>query len=87
MIPADLPGQITDAAMQASLKAHEALGCRGMTRSDFRYDETEERLVILETNTQPGMTPTSLVPEQAAYLGISFEELVSWMIEDASCRR
>ncbi|MEE9381679.1 MAG: D-alanine--D-alanine ligase, partial [Hyphomonadaceae bacterium] len=75
------------AAMDASLKAHQALGCRGMTRSDFRYDEATERLVILETNTQPGMTPTSLVPEQAAHIGISFEELVAWMIEDASCHR
>ena len=55
--------------------------------SDFRYEEATDRLVILETNTQPGMTPTSLVPEQAAFAGIAFEDLVSWMIEDASCRR
>jgi len=87
VIPADLPAHVTQAAMDASLKAHLALGCRGATRSDFRYDERKDRLVILETNTQPGMTPTSLVPEQAAYMGIGFVELVSWMIEDASCQR
>ena len=87
VVPADLPGRVTQMAMEASLKAHRALGCRGVTRSDFRYDEEKDRLVILETNTQPGMTPTSLVPEQAACLGISFPELVRWMIEDASCPR
>jgi D-alanine-D-alanine ligase len=87
VIPADLPAHVTQAAMDASLKAHLALGCRGATRSDFRYDEKKDRLVILETNTQPGMTPTSLVPEQAAYMGMSFVDLVAWMIEDASCQR
>ncbi|MEO0815970.1 MAG: D-alanine--D-alanine ligase [Pseudomonadota bacterium] len=87
IIPADLPDAVTQAALEASLKAHKALGCRGVTRSDFRFDEKEGRLVILETNTQPGMTPTSLVPEQTAYLGITFEDLVAWMIEDASCPR
>lgn len=87
VIPADLPAHVTKAALEASLTAHRALGCRGATRSDFRYDEKKDRLVILETNTQPGMTPTSLVPEQAAYLGMSFEQLVAWMIEDASCQR
>ena len=87
VVPADLPSGVTEAAKSAALKAHQALGCRGATRSDFRYDEEKDRLVILETNTQPGMTPTSLVPEQAAFLGISFEELVAWMIEDASCQR
>ena len=87
IVPADLPDNIMQAALDASLKAHKALGCRGVTRSDFRFDEDKGRLVILETNTQPGMTPTSLVPEQAAYLGIPFEELVAWMIEDASCPR
>ncbi|MEL6663547.1 MAG: D-alanine--D-alanine ligase, partial [Pseudomonadota bacterium] len=87
VIPADLPADVTEAALENSLKAHKALGCRGVTRSDFRYDEEAGRLVILETNTQPGMTPTSLVPEQAAHLGITFEELVAWMIEDASCPR
>ncbi len=87
IVPADLPDEITEAALDAALVAHRALGCRGVTRSDFRYDDKKGRLVILETNTQPGMTPTSLVPEQAAYLGMSFEELVAWMIEDATCQR
>ena len=87
IVPADLPDSITQAALEASLRAHKALGCRGVTRSDFRFDEDKGRLVILETNTQPGMTPTSLVPEQAAHLGIPFEDLVAWMIEDASCPR
>jgi D-alanine-D-alanine ligase len=87
VVPADIPEHVTEAALEAALKAHQALGCRGVTRSDFRFDENKDRLVILETNTQPGMTPTSLVPEQAAFIGISFENLVSWMIEDASCRR
>lgn len=87
VVPADLPEDVTRRALAASLKAHQALGCRGVTRSDFRYDDERDRLVILETNTQPGMTPTSLVPEQAASLGITFPELVKWMIEDASCPR
>ena len=87
VIPADLPAHVTEAAMEFALKAHKALGCRGATRSDFRYDDKRDRLVILETNTQPGMTPTSLVPEQAAFVGMSFEQLVTWMIEDASCQR
>ena len=87
IVPADLPDAITQAAMKAAVTAHQVLGCRGVTRSDFRYDEAKDRLVILETNTQPGMTPTSLVPEQAAHVGMSFQELVAWMIEDASCQR
>ncbi|MEM6535415.1 MAG: D-alanine--D-alanine ligase, partial [Pseudomonadota bacterium] len=86
-VPADLPDAITKAAMDAAVTAHQVLGCRGVTRSDFRYDEAKDRLVILETNTQPGMTPTSLVPEQAEYIGMSFQDLVAWMIEDASCQR
>ncbi|RIJ32651.1 D-alanine--D-alanine ligase [Henriciella mobilis] len=87
VVPAEVPEHITQKALEAALKAHQALGCRGVTRSDFRFDEDKDRLVILETNTQPGMTPTSLVPEQAAYTGMPFEDLVSWMIEDSSCRR
>ena len=87
VVPADVPEQVTRKALEAALTAHNALGCRGVSRSDFRFDEDKDRLVILETNTQPGMTPTSLVPEQAAYIGTTFEELVTWMIEDASCRR
>lgn len=87
VLPADLPNAVTEAALDASLRAHKALGCRGVTRSDFRYDDKTGRLVILETNTQPGMTPTSLIPEQAAHLGIDYPSLVRWMIEDASCPR
>ena len=70
--------------------AHQALGCRGVTRSDFRYDDTpgdKGELILLEINTQPGMTGTSLVPELAAHAGHSFEELLTWMINDASVNR
>jgi D-alanine-D-alanine ligase len=72
-----------------ALQAHEALGCRGVSRADFRYDERAGTagLYCLEVNTQPGMTETSLVPELAAYAGITFEELVRWMVEDASLNR
>ncbi len=63
--------------------AHKALGCRGVSRADFRFDE--KNLFMLEINTQPGMTPTSLVPEQAEYAGIPFAELVDWMVENAEC--
>lgn len=90
VLPADLPKETYAQALDQAHKAHRVLGCRGVTRTDFRYDDTrvgQEDLVILEINTQPGMTPTSLVPEQAAHLGISFPELVSWMVEDASCHR
>ncbi|MBR9835100.1 MAG: D-alanine--D-alanine ligase [Alphaproteobacteria bacterium] len=87
IVPADLPEEVTKAALEGAVTAHRALGCRGVSRSDFRYDDKKGRLVILETNTQPGMTPTSLVPEQAAYIGMSYSELVAWMIEDASCQR
>lgn len=87
VVPAELPSGVTERALAAALKAHQALGCRGVSRSDFRYDDTTGRLVTLETNTQPGMTPTSLIPEQAAHLGIDYPSLVRWMIEDASCPR
>jgi D-alanine-D-alanine ligase len=75
--------------MRLATLAHEALGCRGVTRTDFRYDDTgsNNRLIALETNTQPGMTPTSLVPEQAAYAGMSYTALCRWLVEDASCDR
>jgi D-alanine-D-alanine ligase len=76
-------------ALEIALAAHRALGCRGATRADFRYDDTEGepgRLVLLEVNTQPGLTPTSLLPEQAAYRGMSFAELCAWMVEQATCR-
>ena len=88
IVPAQLPDSVTEDAMSASLAAHRALGCRGVTRSDFRFDDTGGRpgkLYYLETNTQPGMTSLSLVPEQAAHLGISFPELCAWMVENASC--
>ena len=68
-------------------RAHEALGCRGVSRADFRYDDDTDTLVCLEVNTQPGMTATSLVPELAAHKGMSFGELVEWMVEDASLNR
>ncbi len=78
------------ACSNISLVAHQALGCRGVSRSDFRYNDTpggEQELVILEVNTQPGMTATSLVPELAQHAGHSFEQLVSWMVNDASVNR
>jgi D-alanine-D-alanine ligase len=88
-----LPAKVSDAvaleAKSLAERAHVALGCRGVSRTDFRYDDTtgKHRLVLLETNTQPGMTPTSLVPEQAAYAGMSYQKLCRWMVEDASCDR
>lgn len=88
-VPANVPPQIFDACMDYALRAHQALGCRGLSRTDFRWDESRgiDGLILLETNTQPGMTPTSLAPEQAAKLGISFPELCHWLVEDASCDR
>lgn len=90
IIPAEIKPNIYQKIMTLSLKAHEVMGCRGVTRSDFRLDDgpmgTGE-LVWLEINTQPGMTPTSLLPEQAAFAGHSWEELLSWIVEDASCTR
>lgn len=89
VLPADIPAEIFEACQDYALRAHEALGCRGVSRTDFRWDEARglDGLILLETNTQPGMTPTSLAPEQAAHLGISFPELCAWMVEDASCDR
>ena len=87
VVPADLPEAVTAGAKRLALLAHQALGCRGVTRSDFRYDDVKDDLVLLEVNTQPGMTPTSLAPEQAAHLGIDFNQLVLWIVEDASCPR
>ncbi len=86
-LPADIPAHVFEAALRESEQAHVALGCRGVSRSDFRYDDVKDELVLLEVNTQPGMTPTSLVPEQAAYVGMSYQDLVRWMVEDASCPR
>lgn len=87
--PAVLPDEITAACREHALRAHQALGCRGLSRSDFRWDDGRglAGLYILETNTQPGMTPTSLSPEQAALEGMSFADLCRWLVEDASCNR
>jgi len=77
---------IAQQAMEVALAAHQALGCRGVSRSDFRYDDTAGepgRLVLLEVNTQPGMTRTSLLPEQAAHCGIAFPALCRWLVEEA----
>lgn len=90
VLPAELKPKIYQEVQNLSLRAHRALGCRGLTRADFRYDETKGEggeLVCLEVNTQPGMTETSLAPEMAAHAGVSFGELVAWMVEDASCDR
>jgi D-alanine-D-alanine ligase len=89
VVPAEIPDDITEACLDYALRAHRCLGCRGVSRTDFRWDEGKglAGLVILETNTQPGMTPTSLAPEQAAHAGISFGALCRWMVEDASCDR
>ena len=89
-LPANVPDAVTSACLEYSLSAHNALGCKGASRSDFRWDDTRpgaDGLIILETNTQPGMTPTSLVPEQAEYVGMSFPDLCDWMVKDASCDR
>ena len=89
-LPANLKQNIYHFIQELTLKAHKALGCRGVSRADFRYDDRPGGtgdLVILEVNTQPGMTATSLVPEIAAYAGLTFGELVKWMVEDASCDR
>ncbi len=83
VVPAQIPADVAVRAMRQAELAHAALGCRGVTRADLRYDPVKDILALLEVNTQPGMTPTSLVPEQAAHLGIGFDELVSWMVEDA----
>ncbi len=89
VLPAEVPSEIFDLCMEYSLRAHEVLGCKGVSRTDFRWDESKGRdgLFLLETNTQPGMTPTSLVPEQAEHCGMSFGQLCAWMVEDASCDR
>jgi D-alanine-D-alanine ligase len=86
VVPAVIPSAVRDRAFATASAAHRALGCRGATRSDFRYDESRDRLVLLEVNTQPGLTPTSLLPEQAAHVGISFGALCTWMVEQARCR-
>ena len=89
IIPAKVHPDTYASALHVALAAHRALGCRGASRCDFRYDDTAGepgRLVLLELNTQPGLTPTSLLPEQAAHLGMSFPALCAWMVENAACR-
>ncbi len=89
VIPAVVHASIYGRAMDIALRAHQALGCRGASRADLRYDDTAGepgRLVLLEVNTQPGLTPTSLLPEQAAHVGLSFPALCTWMVEHAACR-
>ncbi len=90
ILPAKISPNIYEDVQKITLTAHESLGCRGVTRADFRFDDRIDgtgELICLEVNTQPGMTPTSLVPELAAHAGHDFEALVSWMVEDASCNR
>ncbi|MEO1107654.1 MAG: D-alanine--D-alanine ligase [Pseudomonadota bacterium] len=89
VLPAEVPAEIFDLCMDYALRAHNALGCKGVSRTDFRWDDTKgaDGLALLETNTQPGMTPTSLVPEQGENCGMTFGQLCAWMVEDASCDR
>src|SRR6185295_4283070 len=88
LVPAPIPDAVRDLAMDWALSAHRTLGCSGLTRSDLRWDDSRpgtEGLVILELNTQPGMTPLSLAPEQAKWAGLDFPQLVAWMVENARC--
>lgn len=89
IVPAEIPLEITQFCLESAYTAHKALGCRGISRTDFRWDPHKdiEGVYLLETNTQPGMTPTSLSPEQAQYQSISFQEFCNILIEDASCPR
>lgn len=98
ILPAKIPDDVTVLCMKWAEQAHNALGARGLSRADFRYDDTQiennskktdivNKIVMLELNTQPGMTPTSLAPEQAEYMGMSFRQLCRWIIEDASVPR
>jgi D-alanine-D-alanine ligase len=94
VVPADIPKEATQICMDWAVKAHKALGCRGVSRADFRFNEKKSdsepivnKIVMLEVNTQPGMTPTSLAPEQAVYVGINFEQLCRWLVEDATWPR
>jgi D-alanine-D-alanine ligase len=88
-IPAAIPDAVAEEAKRLAVLAHQTLGCRGVSRSDFRWDDSRpgtEGLYFLEINNQPGMTPLSLVPEQAAHVGISYGALVGWLVENASCQ-
>ncbi len=86
-VPAKISPTVAKRCMRAAEDAHDALGCRGVTRSDFRYDPATDKLALLEINTQPGMTPTSLAPEQAQHIGMSYDQFVGWILEDASWPR
>jgi D-alanine-D-alanine ligase len=87
ILPADLPARVRDDVRRHTVAAHRALGCRGVSRCDFRYDPARDELIFLEINTQPGMTATSLVPELAQHRGISFPEFLALMVEDAGLER
>jgi len=94
VVPAQIPTQVREICMTWAVLAHQTLGCRGVSRADFRFNDINEdlsdivnKIVMLEVNTQPGMTPTSLVPEQAGHVGMSFNQLCRWMVEDASWPR
>ncbi len=89
VVPAEVPAEIAAACLDYARRAHEVIGCKGVSRTDFRWDDKRglDGLILLEINTQPGMTPTSLAPEQAAKLGIDFPAFCRWMVEDASCDR
>ncbi|MCW2266322.1 D-alanine-D-alanine ligase [Gluconobacter cerinus] len=86
VVPAELPESVTERALDYALRAHQILGCSGASRTDFRYDDETDTLIVLEVNTQPGMTPTSLLPEQAAYCGISYPDLCDWLVQEALTR-
>ncbi len=86
VLPAEIPEPVAQRARDIAVAAHKALGCRGATRADLRYDDETGKLVLLEVNTQPGMTATSLLPEQAALAGMDFLTLCTWMVEKAACR-
>ncbi|PKR54944.1 D-alanine--D-alanine ligase [Thalassospira marina] len=87
IIPADIPAALRTRMRDCAEQAYHALGCKGVARADFRYDPEHDQLAILEINTQPGLTPTSLVPDAARHDGMSFADIVAWMVEDASCAR
>lgn len=87
IVPANIDSDLRTRLQKHAEEAYQALGCRGVARADFRYDPEHDRLAILEINTQPGMTPTSLVPDAARHDGMSFADIVAWMVEDASCER
>ena len=87
ILPAQIPNGVAERVQRYTLAAHQALGCRGVSRCDFRYDEANDDLIFLEINTQPGLTPTSLIPELAAHAGMTYGQLVAWLVEDASLDR